>query len=239
MRAALRSRGEPVTLFGEREMERRERLRLLLASMDAADGGELQAPADAEVLTGAPPKAELFYTEGSDALLQARLLLAKSSLAAAAARLGAEHERWEAGLPPAAVDAGLALASRVAALQVDCSQVADGRPLSALALSPGGDALLSGGWSGTVSLWRALTRGCERALTVRGYASLPAAHTLSGRCGRTRSASRASPGTPLLTRLLRERSRSPPPPATRWRSCGAPTVRALCRLHMLLLALWR
>ena len=169
VRAELRSRGEPVTLFGERELERRERLRLLLASMDAADGGELQLPADAEVLTGAPPKAELFYTEGCDALLQARLLLAKSSLTAAAARLEAERRRWEAGQPTTAAEAGEVFAGRAEALQVDCSQVADGRPLSALALSADGDSLLSGGWSGSVSLWRNLTRGCERALVVRAH----------------------------------------------------------------------
>ena len=150
-------------------MERRERLRLLLAGLDAADGGELQAPADAEVLTGAPPKAELFYTEGGDALLQARLLLAKYSLAAASKRLQAERELWEAGRPLAACSVGLEAAARVAALQIDCSQVADGRPLSALALSADGRSLLSGGWSGSVSLWRSLTHGCERAVTVRAH----------------------------------------------------------------------
>ena len=169
VRAALRSRGEPITLFGEREMERRERLRQLLASMDAADGGELPAPADAEVLTGLPPPAELFYTEGGEALLQARLRLAQSSLAACAARLASERELHEAGLPPAAWTEGEAAASRVASLQADCTQVADGQPLSALALSPGGLALLSGGWSGSVSLWRDLTGGCDRALVVRAH----------------------------------------------------------------------
>jgi len=168
VRAALRERGEPITLFGEREMERRERLRQLLAEADAADGGELPAPADAEVLTEAPV-AELFYTEGSDALLQTRLSLARSSLLAAQARLSAERERAAAALPPLAVASGEEALGRVAALAADCSCVADTRPLSALALSPDAQALVVGGWSGQLSVWHSLARGCERRLTLRAH----------------------------------------------------------------------
>ena len=38
VRKKLRELGEPMTLFGEKQMERRDRLRMLLAKMDADDG---------------------------------------------------------------------------------------------------------------------------------------------------------------------------------------------------------
>ena len=169
VRAALRARGEPITLFGEREMERRERLRTLLAALDAADGGELPAPADAEMLTEAPPMAELFYTEGSEALLAARMQIASQSLRAAATRLAAARARAEAGLPPLACVAGEQAAVCVAALSNECSQIGDERPLSTLALSPNGARLLTGGWSGCVSMWGNLRGNCDRTLHVRAH----------------------------------------------------------------------
>eukprot|EP00959_Pyramimonas_sp_CCMP1952_P320582 6708545-Pyramimonas_sp.AAC.2 len=38
VRKKLRELGEPITLFGEKQMERRDRLRMLLSKMDAEDG---------------------------------------------------------------------------------------------------------------------------------------------------------------------------------------------------------
>ena len=44
VRRQLRELGEPMTLFGEKEMERRDRLRKHLAELDAKDGGVLPVP---------------------------------------------------------------------------------------------------------------------------------------------------------------------------------------------------
>ena len=83
VRLRLRAIEEPVTLFGEREMERRERLRGLMARMEAegqldrlieavererrerGEGGEEE---DLEVIL----KSERFFTEGPAALKRAR-----------------------------------------------------------------------------------------------------------------------------------------------------------------------
>ncbi|KAL0035002.1 hypothetical protein WJX79_005530 [Trebouxia sp. C0005] len=97
VRAALRAIKEPVTLFGEQQMERRARLRKIMATMDDEDERKAALPGGAfeeEYEEAAPPKKELFYTEGSALLKQARLHIAHFSLDRAAARLaGAKRKR--------------------------------------------------------------------------------------------------------------------------------------------------
>lgn len=75
VRARLRRLGEPITLFGEREMERRDRLRMLMARLDAEGQLEklMKAHEDEEAAASAAPAEEEdiqypFYTEGSKAL---------------------------------------------------------------------------------------------------------------------------------------------------------------------------
>ena len=74
VRAQLRQHAEPVTLFGEGPGDRRDRLRRLLARLDAADGGALPVPEDAGVVpeSQAVAQKEVFYTEGSAELAAAR-----------------------------------------------------------------------------------------------------------------------------------------------------------------------
>ena len=165
----LRERGEPITLFGEREMERRERLRALLAAMDQADGGELPAPADAELLAEAPALPELFYTEGSSELMAARMAIASYSLPRTAARLAAAKQRAAQGLPPPPRAAAQQTADTVAALSCELSLIGDERPLAACALSPDGRRLLTGGWSGLVQLWGGLPTKCDKVQTLRAH----------------------------------------------------------------------
>ena len=168
----LRARGEPVTLFGEREMERRDRLRALLAKETEGEGepavvGGQQQPQ--EVLVDVAPVAELFYTEGGEELHAARLRIAHSSLKAAAARLGDARERQRAGLPSASRAFGEAAPRLLASMATESSQLGDERPLSDVDISPDGSLLLTGSWSGGVAVWRNLTQGCDRALFVRAH----------------------------------------------------------------------
>lgn len=171
VRAMLRSRGEPVTLFGEREMERRDRLRALLAveTEEAVVTPAAPAAGQQEVVLEAPPVAELFYTEGGGELHAARLRIAHASLRAASTRLGEAKDRQQRGLPPASHTAGEEIAHVVAALITQSSQFGDDRPLSDVAVSPDGAYLLTGSWSGGVAVWRNPTRGCERAFYVRAH----------------------------------------------------------------------
>lgn len=95
VRARLRRLGEPITFFGEREMERRDRLRALMAKLDSEGQLEklMKAHEDEEAAASVGP-SELeediqypFYTEGSQALLEARREIAKYSIVKAALRL--------------------------------------------------------------------------------------------------------------------------------------------------------
>ena len=168
VRKQLRALGEPITLFGEGPGDRRDRLRQHLADLDAADGGALPVPEEAEVVEEAAVQAELFYTEGSANLARARAAIAAHSLPRAAARVALAKRRREdpAVDEIAELDAAAAASAR---LETEASQIGDERPISVVRFSPGdgGGLILSAGWSGVMRLWRA--EGCEKMTTVRAH----------------------------------------------------------------------
>ena len=73
------------------QAERRDRLRSLLASMDDEELDAFSAGPAAEFIPQEPGKAELFYTEGSPALREARLQVGR--LSELACRLAQLHCR--------------------------------------------------------------------------------------------------------------------------------------------------
>jgi U4/U6 small nuclear ribonucleoprotein PRP4 len=105
IRVRLRELGEPMTLFGERPEDRRDRLRYVLSQIAEAKGWELEKDAGAaQDEGGADGKddsesddEEEFYTEGSEALLVARRSIADFSLANARKRIS--RQKLEAKLP--------------------------------------------------------------------------------------------------------------------------------------------
>lgn len=145
VRARLRRLGEPITLFGEREMERRDRLRMIMAKLDAEGQLEklMKAHEDEEAAgfaTKDEPEEELqypFYTEGSKALLDARIDIAKYSLVRAATRLQRARRRRDD--PDEDIDAEINWALKQAEnLVLDCSEIGDDRPLSGCSFSSDG-----------------------------------------------------------------------------------------------------
>ncbi|KAI3966133.1 hypothetical protein MKW92_038330 [Papaver armeniacum] len=102
VRARLQRLGEPVTLFGEREMERRDRLRMIMVNLDAEElskalGDEEEVVCDAAAGTADSDWQQFqnypFLTEGSKELLHARQYIAKYSLVKAALRLERARRR--------------------------------------------------------------------------------------------------------------------------------------------------
>lgn len=158
VRARLRRLGEPVTLFGEREMERRDRLRMIMAKLDAEGQLEklMKAHEDEEAAASAAKdesEEEIqypFYTEGSKALLDARIDIAKYSLVRAATRLQRARRRRDD--PDEDIDAEIDWALKQAEnLVLDCSEIGDDRPLSGCSFSADGK------WLAT---WYAFVTSC-------------------------------------------------------------------------------
>lgn len=161
VRARLRRLGEPITLFGEREMERRDRLRSIMARLDAE--GQLEKlmkvhEEEEAAATGGTEEAEEevlqypFYTEGSKALLDARIDIAKYSILRAASRL--ERAKRKRDDPDEDVEAEMDWALRQAgSLVLDCSEIGDDRPLSGCSFSSDGKFLATSSLSGVAKLW--------------------------------------------------------------------------------------
>ncbi|XP_044506489.1 U4/U6 small nuclear ribonucleoprotein PRP4-like protein [Mangifera indica] len=161
VRARLRRLGEPITLFGEREMERRDRLRMLMAKLDAEGQLEKLMKAHEEEEAAATATADdaeeemiqyPFYTEGSKALLNARIDIAKYSIVRAASRLQRAHRKRAD--PDENIDAEIDWALRQAeSLFLDCSEFGDDRPLSGCSFSHDGNLLATCALSGVAKIW--------------------------------------------------------------------------------------
>lgn len=172
-------------------MERRDRLRKLLAAMgEEAAVAALGPPTDeemAEAEAAAVPTTEVFYTEGSEALRTARLEVAQFSLRRAAARLAVAQRRRESpDEDPAAEVAAAERQLRILANQA--SEIGDERPIAGCAFSPDGSQLTTGAWSGTVKVWA--MPSLQKRLTIKaheervtGVAWHPEASTTGGRGG--------------------------------------------------------
>ncbi|KAF8062934.1 hypothetical protein HT031_003773 [Scenedesmus sp. PABB004] len=171
VRAMLRALGEPITLFGEKEMERRERLRKVLAEREAAgEGAPDGAPLIGQVVVEeVVMQRELFYTEGSDGLVAARRAIAAWSLPRAAARLADARARVGGGLETLRALDGAHAASESAAARLAqiSSEIGDDRPIQGVAFSPDGAMLATCGWGGNVALWTA-DASCRRVWAFRG-----------------------------------------------------------------------
>lgn len=167
----LRSLKEPITLFGEGPADRRDRLRKLLA--DAAEaGGE-----DAEDVVMEEPDApadeqEEFYTQGTQALLDARRDMATFSLPRAKQRIA--YQRQEATIPlKAHVEHRNKIKDTLKGFELYGSQTAD-RPVSVVRVSPNGQYVAYGTWGARspCSRFRVWSR---RRPTAEGTPSAPRA----------------------------------------------------------------
>ncbi|CAN1133676.1 U4/U6 small nuclear ribonucleoprotein PRP4-like protein [Linum perenne] len=162
VRARLRRLGEPITLFGEREMERRDRLRMLMAKLDSEGQLEKLMKAHEEEEAAATTTAydaeeEMveypFYTEGSRQLLDARISIAKYSIARAASRL--QRARRKRDDPDEDEDAEIKWAlEQAGSLALDCSEFGDDRPLSGCSISKDGEFLATCSLTGVAKVWK-------------------------------------------------------------------------------------
>lgn len=150
VRARLRRLGEPMTLFGEREMERRDRLRMLMGKLDSE--GELERlmrvheEEEAAATVSISDEAEdeniqyPFYTEGPKNLLETRKEIAKYSLVKASTRLQQAKRKWDDPDEDLDAETNWAL-EQAASLNLNCDEIGDDRPLLGCSFSYEGNML--------------------------------------------------------------------------------------------------
>ncbi len=158
VRTFLRGLNEPITLFGEGKLERRDRLRSLLVGLDQNQLEQLRSGAleniPSKFIINKKPEG-LFFTEGSDDLRTFRVNLAKFSLYRAKLRLELERDgRFsETGKD--------LLESKIASLTNQASSLADTRPVVSCSFSPSDEYIAVASWSGRAKLW------CTKTLEVK------------------------------------------------------------------------
>lgn len=154
------------------QMERRDRLRELLAHMGEEAAVAALGPVTEEEMAEAeaatlPPATEVFYTEGSPALLAARREIAQHSLRRAALRLAAARRARESPDEDEAAEAAAA-ERQLRTVGNQASEIGDERPIAGCAFSPDGSQLATGAWSGVVKVWAAST--LAKQLTIKAHA---------------------------------------------------------------------
>lgn len=155
VRARLREIGEPITLFGERPGDRRDRLRSLLLIQAEIDAGEDEdrdiQMGEAGDGTAQGEQEEEFYTEGLPELLEARKSIARYSLPRAKARVASQ--KIESAIPlRSQIKHRKALKERLQSFDLFGSQIAGERPVSLVRFSPNGELIAAGNWGGGVKL---------------------------------------------------------------------------------------
>ncbi|KIJ55273.1 hypothetical protein M422DRAFT_151784 [Sphaerobolus stellatus SS14] len=152
VKARLREIGEPITLFGERAADRRDRLIYVLSQINAArgeEGGSIVAESDSE---DSEEEQEEFYTPGSLELLEARRRIAEFSLPRAQKRIAQQQEEHTMPLSQI-LEIRKQVFTHIKTYANLGSQVGDERPISQVRFSPNGEILATGGWGGNVRLW--------------------------------------------------------------------------------------
>lgn len=146
VRLRLREYGEPMTLFAEREPDRRARLLQVIME----NGGQ---PAKGAIVEESDSdEEEEFYTEGSAELLDARRRIAEYSLSRAKERVA--RQRQEATVPLADVAAvRKAVLEPLKHYTSLGSQIGGERPISAVRFAPNAQLLATGSWSGKAAVW--------------------------------------------------------------------------------------
>lgn len=144
VRARLRQMGEPITLFGEEPIDRRDRLRYLVSTTGVSMQVDQESDSEEE--------EDEFYTPGSEALLEARRWITHYSMPRAKARL--LRERKEHDLPLAThINFRKELYTHLKEYTILGSQIGDERPVAQVRFSPDSKMVATGGWGGLAKLW--------------------------------------------------------------------------------------
>ncbi|TFK29654.1 U4/U6 snRNP-specific spliceosomal protein [Coprinopsis marcescibilis] len=166
VKARLREIGEPITLFGERAADRRDRLIYVLSQINAARGDDAMEVDEDSSEDSEEEEQEEFYTPGSLELLEARQNIAEYSLPRAQKRIA--QQRLDSKLDLGRiVDIRKKVFAQVKKFSNLGSQIGDERPISQVRFAPNNKILATGSWSGTVKLWN--VPQCTEIKALRGH----------------------------------------------------------------------
>ncbi|KAJ7658122.1 U4/U6 snRNP-specific spliceosomal protein [Mycena rosella] len=165
VKARLREIGEPITLFGERAADRRDRLIYVTSQINAARGDD-PMQVDDDSSDDSEEEEEEFYSPGSLELLEARRHLAEYSLPRAQNRVAQQRidSRMDLGR---IVDIRKKVFAEVKKYTNLGSQIGDERPISQVRFAPNNEILATGSWSGTVKVWN--VPACTPIRSMRGH----------------------------------------------------------------------
>ncbi|XP_031569148.1 U4/U6 small nuclear ribonucleoprotein Prp4-like [Actinia tenebrosa] len=163
VKARLREIRQPITLFGEGALERRERLRAILSEF----GEDIITTEDKQQREEIPQETEeVWYHEGPDELRIARIWIANYSLPRACQRLK-QARIMQARPDPEKAAKTQELHRKLRSLNNLCSQIGDERPLSFCQFSPDSKILATASWSGLCKLWS--VPNCEPISILKGH----------------------------------------------------------------------
>jgi len=175
VRSRLRELNEPMTVFGERPEDRRDRLRGILYALQAGPDTEME---DGVEDTGKGGQGDLgegdeaeqeeqeFYTAGTQALVDARKDILRYSMPRAKRRVDAQ--RIAAGIElDRHVEHRSNVRERLGGFELFGSQVAGDRPVSMVRFAPDGEMLAAGNWGGGIKLLG--VPDLEEKMLLRGH----------------------------------------------------------------------
>ncbi|GJE91185.1 splicing factor motif and WD40 domain-containing protein [Phanerochaete sordida] len=166
VKARLREIGEPITLFGERAADRRDRLIYVLSQINAARGEDAMQVDEESSDEESEEEQEEFYSPGSLELLEARRRIAEYSLPRAQKRIA--QQRIDSKMPLGRIlDIRKKVFAEVKNIAELGSQIGDERPISQVRFSPNSKVLATGSWAGNVKLWD--VPSCKPIRTLRGH----------------------------------------------------------------------
>lgn len=190
VRTELRARGEPITLFGERKEDRRDRLRELMLRAQEGGADEDESMADVGEEDEEDGEDGEFYIQGSQALLAARRDIARYSLPRTKQRLA--YQRVESKIPVAThVKHRKAIKEKLSQIELFGSQIASERPVGIVRFAPNGELLACGDWGGSVKLLD--VPNLETKTVLRGHKGIVGG--LTWYPGATLPGSNVSPGS--------------------------------------------
>ncbi|KAJ7623192.1 U4/U6 snRNP-specific spliceosomal protein [Roridomyces roridus] len=166
VKARLREIGEPITLFGERAADRRDRLIYVTSQINAARGDD-PMQVDDESSDDSEEEEEEFYSPGSLELLDARRRIAEYSLPRAQNRVAQQRIDSKSLDLGRIVDIRKKVFAQVKKFTNLGSQIGDERPISQVRFAPNNQVLATGSWSGTVKLWN--VPACTPIRSLRGH----------------------------------------------------------------------